>query len=281
MLPLFNNFSMKRKKERHLIVRSRNTTCKALKELIVPRTTILRLGSTTPTEQITRRPNPVEINTAEACAISSDKILMKRAFDSHDIPSAEWKVYDKGEEITENKILDLFEAFDCRVIVKHKHSSKGDGIFYFTSAEDLGVWMAEHQDVIHNYVFERYYTYTREYRLHVTKHGCFYACRKMLKRDAEVRWHRHNTNSVWIVEENPLFDKPVNWDSIVDSCVSALDAIGLDIAAFDVKVQSNKHEEPKYIILESNSAPSLGERGIEKYKEILTRLINEQEFPDA
>ena len=103
----------------------------------------------------------------------------------------------------------------------------------------------------------------------------------MLKRGADVRWHRHNVNSVWIVEGNPLFDKPTNWDSIVNSCVDALNAIGLDIAAFDVKVQSSKYKEPKYIILESNSAPSLGEKGIEKYKEILTRLVNEQELPDA
>lgn len=265
---------MKRKKEKHLIVRSRNTTCKSLKELVVPRTTILRLGSTTPTVEITKKPNPREINTAQACAISGNKILMKDAFTNHNIPTAEWVAYSEGAEITLPKVLDLFNTFKGKVIVKHKHSSKGEGIYYFTESNKLFSWMKENEDKIHNYVFEKYYTYTREYRLHVTKHGCFYACRKMLKRDAEVRWHRHNTNSVWIVEENPLFDKPVNWDSIVNSCVDALNAIGLDIAAFDVKVQSNKHKEPKYIILESNSAPSLGERGIEKYKDILMRIIN-------
>ena len=103
----------------------------------------------------------------------------------------------------------------------------------------------------------------------------------MLKRDAKVRWHRHNVNSVWILEENPLFDKPTNWDSIVSSCIDALNAVGLDVAAFDVKVQSNKYKEPKYIILESNSAPSLGEIGIEKYKETLRNIINEKEFHNA
>lgn len=264
---------MKRKKEKHLIVRSRNTTCAPLKELVAPRTTILRLGSTTPTEEITKNPNPREINTAQACAISGNKIWMRQAFAEHDIPMA--------EGICANNIDDVLEFLKEHgtIICKHIHSSKGKGIYLFSNKDELKEWAKDHN--LEDYVFEKYYTYTREYRLHVTKEGCFYTCRKMLKRDAEVRWHRHNVNSVWIVEDNPAFDKPTNWGSIVDSCVDALKAIGLDIAAFDVKVQSSQHEEPKYIILESNSAPSLGEKGLEKYKTILTRLINEEELPDA
>lgn len=254
------------KRQKHLIVRSRNTTCAPLKELVVPRTTILRLGSTTPTEQITRRPNPVEINTAQACALSGNKIWMRQAFTEHDIPMAEGICAKNIDEV-----LDFFKEYGT-IICKHVHSSKGNGIYLLTSEDEIKEWAEKHNIIDH--VFEKYYTYSREYRLHVTKEGCFYAYRKMLKNDAEVRWHRHNVNSVWIVEENPLFDKPINWDSIVDSCVDALNALGLDIAAFDVKVQNSKHKEPKYIILESNSAPSLGEKGIEKYKETLTRLIN-------
>ena len=259
---------MKRNKEKHLIVRSRNTTCAPLKGLVVPRTTILRLGSTTPTEEITKNPNPREINTAQACAISGNKIWMRQAFAEHDIPMAEGIYTESIDDVLE------FLKEHSIIICKHIHSSKGKGIYLFSSEDEVKEWAEDHR--LKDHIFEKYYTYTREYRLHVTKHGCFYTCRKMLKKDAEVRWHRHNVNSVWIVEENPLFDKPTNWDSIVDSCVDALNAIGLDIAAFDVKVQSSKHKEPKYIILESNSAPSLGEKGIEKYKEILTRLINEK-----
>lgn len=266
------------KQEKHLIVRSRNISCAPLRELLVPETTILRLGSTTPTEEITKCRDPKEINTAEACITSGDKIAMKKAFDLHSIPSAEWIAYNKGTKVTKPQVEELFNTFNGRVIVKHIHSSKGKGIYYFTDVKELYDWMRNHELILHMYVFERYYTYPREYRIHVTKYGCFYASRKMLKNDAEVRWHRHNTNSVWIKEENPLFDKPSNWDSIVNSCIEALKAVGLDIAAFDVKVQSNKKEEPKYIILESNSAPSLGKLGVEKYKEILTKLINGQEI---
>mgnify|MGYP002764499577 FL=1 len=97
----------------------------------------------------------------------------------------------------------------------------------------------------------------------------------MLRRDAEERWHRHDNNSVWIVEENPQFDKPTNWDTIVAECIKALNAVGLDIAAIDVKVQSaNKGQDPKFIILETNSAPSLGERTTEEYINKLTQIVN-------
>lgn len=255
------------KKVKHLLVRSRNITCAPLKEIEVPNTTILRLGSITPTKEITRNPNPKEINTACACAISGNKIWMRQAFIEHNIPIA--------EGICTNSIEDLLSFLEEHkiVICKHIHSSKGNGIYLLTSKEEAEKWSLTHK--LKDYVFEKYYTYSREYRIHVTKKGCFYTCRKMLKRDAEVRWHRHNTNSVWITEENPLFDKPTNWDSIVQSCVEALNAVGLDIAAFDVKVQNNKHKNPKYIILESNSAPSLGEIGIKKYKEVLVDLIND------
>lgn len=260
-------------KQKHLIVRSRNTTCSPLRELVVPSTTILRLGSATPTEKITKCLNPKEINTAQACAISGNKIWMRQAFLENNIPIA--------EGICANSIEDILEFMDTygTVICKHIHSSKGKGIYLLTNKQEVENWAESHN--IKNYVFEKYYTYTREYRLHVTKYGCFYACRKMLKHDAQERWHRHDTNSVWILETNPLFDRPTNWDSIVESCVAALYAIGLDIAAFDVKVQSNKHKVPKYIILESNSAPSLGAVGVNKYKEVLTYLINEKRFCNA
>ena len=128
-----------------------------------------------------------------------------------------------------------------------------------------------------SYIIEKYYNYSKEYRLHVTKDGCFYACRKMLKEDAEERWHRHDMNSVWIMEENPLFDKPSNWDSIVGECVKALNAVGLDIGACDVKVQSEKGKRndftPDFIILEINSAPSLGEVTAQKYIQKLSQIV--------
>ena len=73
-------------------------------------------------------------------------------------------------------------------------------------------------------------------------------------------------------EENELFDRPNNWNKIVSDCVKALKSLGLDIAAFDVKCEAGV-KNPKWIILESNSAPALGGVGIEKYKQQLTKML--------
>ena len=63
---------------RHLTVRTRNSKCYALRDIEVPKKTILRLGSVTPTAEITRKTDIIEINPAEACAISSDKRATRR-----------------------------------------------------------------------------------------------------------------------------------------------------------------------------------------------------------
>jgi len=129
------------------------------------------------------------------------------------------------------------------------------------------------------YYSERFINYNREYRLHCTKNGCFYACRKMLKTDAEARWFKNDSNCIWYVDTNDGFDRPTNWDKIEAECVKALNAVGLDFGAFDVRVQSSKNkeevlrEDPKFVIIEVNSAPSFGDITERKYKEIIPQLI--------
>ena len=119
---------------------------------------------------------------------------------------------------------------------------------------------------------------TREYRLHVTKFGCFYTCRKLVRSDApEGTWQKHDDVCNWVLEKNPSFKKPKNWDAIVADCIKAKDALGLDICAFDVGVQGAKdgveRENPEWVIFESCSAPSFGAVTGQKYIEILPKLL--------
>jgi len=142
-------------------------------------------------------------------------------------------------------------------------------------------WIESITSPLNNYVFERFYNYAREYRLHVSSEGCFYTCRKMLKRDTpeENKWFRNDENCVWVLEDNPNFDKPVNWDDVVKHSVKALKAVGLDFGAIDLRIQSatnsegETREEPKFIIVEINSAPSFGEITLQKYLEELPNII--------
>lgn len=258
---------------KHLRVRSRNYSNAELKNIEVPVTTIYRMGSTTPTHEITKRKKYIEINTAEACAISASKIEMKKRFVHGKIRTPKFFMCNCKISFID-KCKHYLNKWNNGIIAKRYNSSKGNGLFLIKTIDDAHAFIRnKDNNEIKKWIFERYSTYTREYRLHVTKNGCFYACRKMLRNEADVRWHRHDNNSVWITENNEKFDKPANWNLIVDECIKALKSIGLDIAAFDIKVQRSHGNEPKYLILECNSAPGLGQIGLEKYKEELSKLI--------
>lgn len=120
--------------------------------------------------------------------------------------------------------------------------------------------------------------YAREYRLHMTQEKCFMSWRKLRRADAEQRYFFNSTNCNWVGEDHELFDRPTNWDTVVEDCKKAMRATGLDIGCFDVRIQSSSKAEPKYILVECNSAPALGEAGLEAYrtniKEIIEKKIN-------
>ena len=169
------------------------------------------------------------------------------------------------------------------IVAKHHFGSRGKGNYLLNSKEELQEWLNGKN--IENYIFEKFYNYNREYRLHVSKNGCFYTCRKMLKNDVpkEQRWFRNDSNSVWVLETNEAFDKPKNWKDIEKECINALNATGLDFGACDVRVQSAKTEKGKerteidFIIVEINSAPSMGEITEQRYKEELPKLLKDKQ----
>lgn len=214
---------------------------------------VIRLGSTTEMPA-----DYVEINKVEAVKNSANKRRMKDCFSSKNVKTARW---------TSN--IDEVSFFP--VVAKHIYGSRGEGNYLLKTKEELSAWRTG--KTLNNYIFEEYLPYKKEYRLHVTKDGCFYTCRKALKKDTpeDKKWFRNDSNSVWIIESNPEFKKPDNWQKIIEESVKALNAVGLDIGAVDLRVQDKK--EPDFFIVEINSAPSFGEITEKKYKEELTKLI--------
>lgn len=259
-------------------LRSKNPSAAELKALLrnirTNKPFVVRLGSRTPLEQIMPRMHSrtVEINSIEGITNSRSKLLMKQRFDEREVKTAKWEL----AENLESNIVDQWETFPA--IIKQYGSHGGDGIFLINNNEELVAFLSSHNHG-RGYIIEEYKNFTKEYRLHVTVDGCFYTCRKMLKADATERWHRHDSNSVWILEENPLFEKPKNWDDIVAECVKALNAVGLQTGACDVKVQSEKGKRasfiPDFIVMEINSAPSMQSITTQKYFEKLSSMIHE------
>ncbi len=260
---------------------SRHPSHAPLRKLLklLPFRAVIRFGSTTNSK------HKVQCNSVESIKNSADKLLMKRCFNLANVrTAAAWTmglVNDVVQFIAINTGLENYHqsTIPYPIIIKHRRGSRGKGIYLLNNLQDLLSWL--HGKTLTNYIVEKYHKYTREYRLHVTKNGCFYTCRKMIKSDTpdNQRWYRNDSNCTWIVESNELFDKPINWVDIESDCVKALNAVGLDIGACDVKVQSafkkngNLRTSPEYIVLEINSAPSLKEQGLVHYQTQLPKIL--------
>lgn len=218
-----------------------------------------------------------EINSVEAVKTSSSKFLMKEAFLKAGVKTAQWFFAQNNtiaEMTAEGRVEIAREDIPFPLVAKINMGSRGAGMVKIDTLEHFDLFCRNRLN--NRYYFEKFYSYSREYRLHVDAAGCFYTCRKVLKNETEQdkRWYRNDSNCNWILEDNELFDKPVNWDAIVAECVKALNAVGLDIGACDVKVQSRTHkdkvrENPDFIIIEINSAPSFGDITLQKYQERL------------
>ena len=255
----------------HSILRAKNQTLPLL-----PFRSVIRLGSSTESD------GRLEINTVEAVKNSASKLLMKQKFTEAGVKTAEWFTYKfsqgKNWFWRNNSEIDLVDILEISfpLVAKSHFGSRGIGNTKFNTKEELEAWIQGKN--LNNYIFEQFVKMTREYRLHVTKFGCFYTCRKLVRSDApEDTWQKHDDVCNWVLEENPSFKKPKNWDAIVADCIKAKDALGLDICAFDVGVQGAKdgveRENPEWIIFESCSAPSFGNITGQKYIEILPKLL--------
>lgn len=239
-----------------LRVFSRHPTHQSLRQerISVTKPTVVRFGS------LTEWPiAKMEINSIQAIKNSSSKLLMKNLFVEAGVTTPQFWT---KEQLLADKKLPTKSSF----IAKKIYGSRAEGMKKFDTVKELLKFARTSE----GYIFEKFVNYSREYRLHVSAMGdCFYACRKMLKSEATDRWYRNDSNSVWIKTTNPLFDIPKTWGNIVEDCIKAMNAVGLDIGACDVKV----NKEGQHSIIEINSAPSFGDYTAMFYNLEIKKLI--------
>ena len=250
------------------IVFSRHSSHRIGKELpTVPVKTLVRFGA-----YKSRAPQGVQItiNEPRACMNAANKLEMKKLFDENKVKTAKWW---PGLLEFERELKQKGKS-PFPVVAKNIWGSRGTGVYLLKTQKEYDVWKANPRRKGQLYIIERFRNFAREYRLHVTEEGCFYTCRKALKRNApdKLKWKFNYEQTVWLREENKDFKKPKSWKKIEAECVKALKAVGLHVGACDVKVAKNG----KFFILEINSAPSFGDLTKEHYLRIIPQLIEKE-----
>lgn len=242
-------------------IRTKNPSAAPLRRSIfVNKRAIVRLGSRTPSRQIYPTQSFVEVNTIESIENSRDKLRMKECFSRYDVKQAEWLTLDQAP---------ITRMADFPYVGKQIVGFKGHGMQLIENDDQLRTFLRTHNN---SYFIEKFYNYAREYRIHATSDHSFLSWRKLRRADAEQRWFFNSTNCNWVGEDHELFQRPNNWDELCNAAVMAVRSVGLDIGAVDIRVQSRNN--PDYIVCEVNSAPQLGEIGIEHYRREITNIIN-------
>jgi glutathione synthase/RimK-type ligase-like ATP-grasp enzyme len=272
-------------------IRTRNSTARPLRRsILVDDWAVVRLGSLTPNDVIKEESGIpwgarlIEINTPDSIENSRSKLRMKDCFATKKVPQADWWVpmtYNNGRNMD---IVPEGNDYDNRptpinrlpypILAKRVFGFQGRGMKLLQNETELIAWLREHSN-LGGWFFEVYHNYAREYRLHVgRKVGVFLSWRKLRRRDATERWFFNSENCEWYGEQHAMFDTPKCWKAMCKAAVDALTSTGLDIGAVDIRVQSNTQDDPKFIVCEINSAPALGEVGVEKYKEVIKTIID-------
>ena len=228
---------------------------------------VVRLGSETIKEDaVSEGGKRIECNTVEAIENTANKIRMKEIFRDAKIKSPEFII-----PTSDSEILAWAKKVQYPIVVKIQNHSRGRGMEKIDDEKQLKAWLASNNE--HRHIFEKYYNFAREYRLHTSQFGCFYPFRKMRKADAKDRWFFNSTNSVFMIESNPLFERPKCWDKIVEECKKALVALKLDIGGFDVRVNKDGSD---FAIIEANSACSFGDLTARRYIHEITKVLQDK-----
>jgi glutathione synthase/RimK-type ligase-like ATP-grasp enzyme len=247
-------------------VRTKNPSASPLcRAIFVPFKALCRLGSRTPTQLIyPRGERVVECNTVESIENSRDKIRMKECFTQFKIPQANWY----HGRLVPSEIKNIL-GNDCVLVGKAICGFQGNGMVLIENDTQLAEFCRTHSP--EHFFIEKFHNYGREYRLHATRDGVFLSWRKLRTSEATQRWFFNSHNCNWVGEDHSLFNKPSSWDELCRVACKAVESVGLDIGAVDIRISSK--DTSQFIVCEVNSAPSLAEIGIEAYKEQIKKVL--------
>ena len=253
-------------------IRTKNNTAAPLrKSILVPFMAVARLGSRTPTNNIFPRGGRIiECNSVQSIENSRDKIRMKRCFENAHIPQARWYEGPLGNNMNVIKThFGITKTEEYQLVGKAICGFQGKGMVLISNDTELVDFCKHHTP--DNFFIELFYNYGREYRLHATRREVFLSWRKLRREDSKERWFFNSHNCNWVGEDHELFNKPSNWPELCRAACQAVESVGLDIGAVDIRVSSQ--DTRQFIVCEVNSAPALAEAGIDAYREQIRKVL--------
>jgi len=235
--------------------RTPHKTPLAIKELL-PKfkglgTALIRFGASA---KSIIEPATITINNLDAIRTNADKIKMKEIFKEQDIPSP-----DFAPNTPEGR--QYFKDKGYNVVFKKRFHRGGIGMELVPLAEIDKFEAPQYKGGI----LERRINIKREWRIHVCPQlNLFFSVEKK-KRYAKVgEVIRNNENCVFKAD----FEQPENWEEALNMAKKATEAMGLDMAAVDLAWSGKA-----FYVIETNSAPGMGENTSEWYAYVITQLI--------
>jgi hypothetical protein len=196
------------------------------------------------------------LNHPNSVAIAASKIKTYRRLEEKNVPTVYWteSVGVVREWLGDDYIV-LARAYD--------NLSQGRGITILDNPE---------VDIPKARFYSRYQEHNGEYRVHVFNGRVIDFVQKKKMRDERIeerglthnKYVRNHQNG-WIFARVDV-ELP---DGVEDTCINAVDALGLDFGAVDVIYS----EESGPIVLEINTAPGLEGTTLEKYQQAIGELL--------
>lgn len=204
----------------------------------------------------------VSINK-KGSGFSADKRIMKFQFKLSDVKSPEWGL-----------MSEQFVPKQYPIVVKHKNSMKGKGVWLIENEEELKKFIEEHKDKIKDHHWEKYYKIVNEFRVLVAGGHLVDIYYKKCRKDVDIKncKIKHNAQCIFKTKDHwmNMYEKyKAEIDELIAESIKAVNSCHLVISGVDAAIVKYQDGNISVAVFEVNSQPGLG---LESRKKLLETI---------
>lgn len=217
-------------------------------------------------------PKDLEFPSIEAIRNTSNKMRMKKILIESGVKTPFWKPFDftwaenvvaANSNIMHDDIFKLKPKFE--LIFKEKNHSRGEGIMFINSVDDLKAVIENGKDGYIEEVVDNH----REFRVHVCDGEAFYVDEKLPREEGHTARIKNLANGYKY--RNRSVSRPYP-STIKEESVKAVEALGMPFGAVDIALG----QDGSVNVFEVNSAMGLRTKTAELYSQKLKEYIISQ-----